>query len=672
MQPARPGDPQQVGPYRIVGRLGSGGMGTVHAGLDRTGLRVAVKIVHPAQAEDSEFRARFRREIQLSARVQGPCLIPLLAADPDADTPWLATAYTPGFTLDQHLTVYGPLSGGALHAFASGTAQALAGIHAAGIVHRDVKPQNVILTPAGPRMLDFGIAHAADGTSVTRTGVMTGTPGWISPEHYRTGTAGPEGDMFSWGALVAYAATGRLPFGTGAPDAVAYRVMSEEPDLHGLPDELHELVERAVAKEPSDRPVASDAVAECVALLSAQTTQVVSPGSNPTLISDLVASQWHVPVPDDPAWPRPVRPVRGRVVTAAVACAAVAVLGGLAAYAAVAGPGDANLAREAPASSSRPSDEISKRSTPPTTATTDLATPMTPEPPVDPRTIRVPTDPLVGVPHPAYSRAGDETQPHPDEWWTSTTADGPEEREAEQAIRHHMTSMLATKDMDFMKPTVTFNLRAQTVIVTGGPVPQLPDDYQDVFRQAGQMAACTALAHRLKDKPTTWPYGRFSIHWKTSEAEAPAIGYGEATGGCFGEIAGQWHGAEAGMATAEFPSSDKAEIRVADAAVKAITATWNANTTETNADPIGTGDGISLGFDPVENAAYVWTDDPNGRFTSRASQANLAGTVEEAVCRKLMEEFNNNRSWNYTRWAVAVYDTYTNGRQFIGSGTCTS
>ncbi len=126
------------------------------------------------------------------------------------------------------------------------------------------------------------------------------------------------------------------------------------------------------------------------------------------------------------------------------------------------------------------------------------------------------------------------------------------------------------------------------------------------------------------------------------------------------------------MATAEFPSSDKAEIRVADAAVKAITATWNANTTETNAEPIGTGDGISLGFDPVENSAYVWTDDPDGRFTSRASRSKLAGTVEEAVCRKLMEESNNNRIWNHTRWAVAVYDTYTNGRQFIGSGTCTS
>ncbi|MFI8324308.1 protein kinase [Streptomyces sp. NPDC085529] len=132
VQPSRPGDPKPVGPYRIIGRLGSGGMGTAHAGL-----RVAVKVIHPAQADDHEFRARFRREVQLSARVQGPCLTPLLAADPDADTPWLATAYAPGLTLDQHLAAHGPLTGSPLLAFAAGSAQALAAIHALGVVHRD-------------------------------------------------------------------------------------------------------------------------------------------------------------------------------------------------------------------------------------------------------------------------------------------------------------------------------------------------------------------------------------------------------------------------------------------------------------------------------------------------------------------------------------------------------
>lgn len=670
MQPARAGDPKRVGTYRIIGRLGAGGMGTVHAGLDPAGLRVAVKVVHPAHAEDPEFRARFRREVQLSARVQGPCLIPLLAADPDAETPWLATAYAPGLTLEQHLAVHGPLSGGTLYAFATGTARALAAIHAADVVHRDVKPQNVILTPAGPRVLDFGIAHAADGTSVTRTGVMTGTPGWISPEHYRTGTAGPEGDVFAWGALVSYAATGRLPFGTGAPDVVAYRVMSGDPDLDGLPGELRRTVEKALAKSPDERLTAGSAAEECARLLATQATHVLTAGAGPgaTRADHLVTGEWNVPGVEDPAWRTPAASTRKRALMAAVAAAAAGT--------AVAGSIVAFDTKDRVVTGTAPSSAVSASPLHGASAATDSssipAEAMTATP-VDARTVRVPTDPLAGVPDPAYTRSGDETQPHPDEWRTSATAGSPREREAEQSIRDRMTSMLATKDMAFMKPTVTFNLRAQTLIVTGGPVPQLPDHYREVFRRAAQMAVCTVLAHRLKNAPTTWPYGRFSVYWKTSDGDvnASAIGYGTATDGCFTEIAGQWRGDESGMATAEIPSSDKAEIRVADATAKAVTATWNTNTAETNEAPIGASDGITLGFDPVENAAYVWTDDPDNRFASRASQSNLKGAVEEAVCRKLIAEFNSNRSWNYTHWAVAVYNPYTNERQFIGSGTCT-
>ncbi|MGW7610849.1 serine/threonine protein kinase [Streptomyces sp. NPDC054766] len=676
VQPARTGDPKRVGPYRIIGRLGSGGMGTVHAGLDPAGLRVAVKVIHPAQAEDPEFRARFRREVQLSARVQGPCLIPLLAADPDAENPWLATAYAPGLTLDQHLATHGALTGGTLYAFATGTAQALAAIHAAGVVHRDVKPQNVILTPAGPRVLDFGIAHAADGTSVTRTGVMTGTPGWISPEQYRTGTAGPEGDMFAWGALVAYAATGRLPFGTGAPDVVAYRVMSEEPDLDGLPDELHEPLTKALAKSPAERIFADAAAEECARLLAGQATQVrgADAGPEPTRISDCLTTEWNLPSVEDPAWHFPAPPIRKRALITAVATVIVgaAITGGIVTFYSSGDRADVDLASERTAtsapSSGRPSPLTASASTAsgaPAETTTASA--------VDLRTIRIPTDPLAGVPNPAYTRAADETQPLADEWRSSTTASTPEERDAETAIRDRMTSMLATKDMDFMKPTITFNQRAQTVMVTGGPVPQLTENYQDVFRRAGEMAACSTLAHRLKNDPTTWPYGRFSIHWKTSDSDldASALGYGEATDGCFTEIAGQWQGDESGMATAEIPSSDKAEIRIAYATIKAIVATWNADTTTTNEDALTINDGINLGFDPVENAAYVWTDDPNSRFASRASQSNLKGAVEEALCRKLTGEFKSNKTWNYTRWAVAVFDPYTGTRQFIGSGTCT-
>ncbi|WP_244942125.1 protein kinase domain-containing protein [Streptomyces coelicoflavus] len=166
-------------------------MGTVHAGVGSDGTRVAVKVVHPEQAQEPEFRARFRREVELSSRVTGPYLVPLLTADPDAETPWLATAYVPGLTVHQHLLAHGTLAGGSLYALAAATEQALAAIHTAGVVHRDVKPQNAILTPGGPRVLDFGIAHAADGTSVTRTGVMTRTPAGSAPSNTGRGPPAP-------------------------------------------------------------------------------------------------------------------------------------------------------------------------------------------------------------------------------------------------------------------------------------------------------------------------------------------------------------------------------------------------------------------------------------------------------------------------------------------------
>ncbi|MFD6549675.1 serine/threonine-protein kinase [Streptomyces sp. NPDC058398] len=254
VQSLQPGDPRRVGPYRVVGRLGSGGMGTVFAAVSAAGERMAVKVIHPAQAADDEFRARFRREVQLSLRVAGPCLVPVHDADTEAALPWLATPFIPGPTLDGHVAVNGPLAGAHLYALAAGTAAALGAIHAAAVVHRDVKPSNVILAPSGPQVLDFGIAHALDGTSVTRTGVLTGTPGWISPEHYRSGEVGPHGDVFAWEALVAYAASGRLPFGSGAVDAVAFRVMSAEPDLDGVPSDLLPLVEKACRRSQQTAP----------------------------------------------------------------------------------------------------------------------------------------------------------------------------------------------------------------------------------------------------------------------------------------------------------------------------------------------------------------------------------------------------------------------------------
>ncbi len=250
-------------------------MGTVYAAVDGHARRVALKMVHQQLAADPQFRARFHREVGVLRRVSGPYLVPFVDADPAAGIPWLVTEYVPGPTLHQHLAMYGPLSGVQLNLFAAGTAAALAAVHTAGVVHRDLKPANVILSPQGPRVLDFGIAHVADGTAVTRTGITTGTPGWISPEQYRDGTTVSSGDVFAWGSLIAYAASGRPAFGTGTPDVVAYRVLLQPPDLEGVPQELREVVTSCLAKDPGQRLTAADLADVTSDLLGRAVTQVL-------------------------------------------------------------------------------------------------------------------------------------------------------------------------------------------------------------------------------------------------------------------------------------------------------------------------------------------------------------------------------------------------------------
>ncbi|MFI2208329.1 serine/threonine-protein kinase [Streptomyces sp. NPDC020141] len=692
VQPARPGDPARIGPYRIIGRLGAGGMGTVHAGLAPDGLRVAVKVIHPAHSGDPEFLARFRREVRLSTRVQGPCLIPLLAADPEADAPWLATEYAPGPTLGAHLAAHGPLTGGTLYAFATGTAQALAAVHAAGVVHRDVKPQNIILTPAGPRVLDFGIAHAADGTSVTRTGVMTGTPGWISPEHYRTGAAGTEGDVFAWGALVAHAATGRLPFGSGAPDVVAFRVLSGEPDLDGVPGELRTILERALAKDPADRPAAEAAARACAPLLAAQATQILpegDPAPEPARIAELLADQWELPARDDPDWPAPSRARRRRVLAAVLVTAAVA--GGAAASfhafpderkdssggadrSITAGPATSPAAPARRTASGAPDGGADTGADGTADGKADAkADGGAAGKPADPRTAAVPTDPLAGVARPAFTRADDLSQPTLDTWTASVAPATREEKDAAKAIRKHMTAMLATKDMAYMEPTVTFNERAQTVLVTGGPVNTLPDETRAVFGRAGRTAACVALARRLEAAPADWPYGRYHVHWKESadQTEAPFLGYGQAASGCYGEVAGEWRGSEEGLATAGHPSADRDEVRVAEATVEALRAAWDARVAEGHGlSPLDGPGSLDLGFDPVEDAVYLWVQDDSGGLGGRAQQSHLREVAETTVCRKLLAEQDGDRDWNYQRWSVVLYGGNNGLPDFIGSGSC--
>lgn len=247
-------DPRRVGPYRIAARVGSGGMGQVYAARGRDGALVAVKVIHDEYAADADFRARFTREVDLIRRVASPYLPAFHGADPAAPRPWLATDYVSGLTLGQWVRQHGPLPRPMLSAFAAGVARALVAIHAAGVVHRDLKPGNVVLSGSGPMVLDFGIARAVEESALTRTGLLVGTPGWISPEQYEGHPATTASDTFSWAALVAHAATGRSPFGTGSPDVLAHRVATRAADLTGVPREWQPLLSTALDPDPSRRP----------------------------------------------------------------------------------------------------------------------------------------------------------------------------------------------------------------------------------------------------------------------------------------------------------------------------------------------------------------------------------------------------------------------------------
>ena len=260
----QPGDPRRLGPYELVGRLGQGGMGVVFLGRERRGRLVAVKALRPELAGDPAFAARFRREVDAARRIDSPHVARVLDADPSATRPWLATEYVDGITLAGEVAATGPLTGDRLLQFATQVAQALTTIHAAGIVHRDLKPTNVLLDkgPGSPgpdrfgvKVIDFGIAWAADAT-MTRSGLRFGTPSWMAPEQLRDQPAGPPADVFAWGALAAFAATGRHPFGGGSADAVAYRILHHQPDLDGVPEALRRLVRDALSRDPAARPTA--------------------------------------------------------------------------------------------------------------------------------------------------------------------------------------------------------------------------------------------------------------------------------------------------------------------------------------------------------------------------------------------------------------------------------
>jgi multiple sugar transport system substrate-binding protein len=256
MDALQPGDPASVGGYRLLGRLGAGGMGQVFLGVSPGGRKVAVKLIHPVHAGDAQFRERFAREIEAAQRVGGFHTALVVDADPYANPPWMVTAYIEGPSLQEAVREGGPLPPDRVRALGAGLAEGLAAIHAHGLVHRDLKPANVIMAADGPRIIDFGIARAVDATTgITATGVLIGTLAYMSPEQLRGNPAGPASDVFSLGGVLGFAAMGRAPFGSDSTVSIMFRVVNEPPDLAAVDDEaLREVIAACLAKSPGDRP----------------------------------------------------------------------------------------------------------------------------------------------------------------------------------------------------------------------------------------------------------------------------------------------------------------------------------------------------------------------------------------------------------------------------------
>jgi eukaryotic-like serine/threonine-protein kinase len=262
-------DPQFIGPYRLRGLLGVGGMGRVFLGQSAEGPLVAVKVIRADLANDPEFLARFRREVTVARRVSSQFTATVVGADIDGPVPWLATAYVAGPSLADAVAERGPLPAWSVRKLAAGLAEGLSAIHAAGVVHRDLKPSNVLLTQDGPRVIDFGISQAAWGagaSALTRTGLVVGSPGFMSPEQAEGREVGPPSDIFSLGAVLAFAATGKGPFGSGSTPALVCRAVYQPASLENVPAEVRALIERCLAKHPGERPSAGDVLAEASAV----------------------------------------------------------------------------------------------------------------------------------------------------------------------------------------------------------------------------------------------------------------------------------------------------------------------------------------------------------------------------------------------------------------------
>lgn len=310
-------DPRNIGPYQVLGRIGTGGMGVVYLAENAAGKRVALKLVRPELIDDPSFLARFRREVEAGQRVGGICTAKYLDADLESTHPYLVTEYIEGGSLADYVADNGPMAGDELIGLAVGLAEAVVAIHAAGVIHRDLKPSNVLLAPGGPKVVDFGISHATDGTALTQTGIVLGSPSWMAPEQAVGRQITPAIDVFSWGATVAFAATGRSPFGEGRSDAVLYRVVHESPDLEGLDPRLQGPVAQALQKDPAKRPPADRLLVDLVKTAMSGT---LPPGGSVAMTTLVLDRTWGHEAPT------PVEPKRGHRTGWLIAGAAAIVL----------------------------------------------------------------------------------------------------------------------------------------------------------------------------------------------------------------------------------------------------------------------------------------------------------------------------------------------------------
>jgi len=263
VQPLRRWDPHRIGPYAIIGKLGAGAMGQVFLARSTTGRLVAVKTIRVELAEESGYRARFAREVAAASRVSGVFTASVIQADAEADLPWVATAYVPAPSLSTLVHRCGPLPVPAVRWLAAGCAEALQSIHGVGLVHRDVKPSNVLVARDGPQVIDFGVARVAERVQLTATRGAAGTPAYMAPEQARDATlTSPASDVFSLGATLVFAATGHPPYPGDTVMDVLVRLATEPPDLSGMPDELVDLVAACLERVPRDRPTDAEILAE--------------------------------------------------------------------------------------------------------------------------------------------------------------------------------------------------------------------------------------------------------------------------------------------------------------------------------------------------------------------------------------------------------------------------